>query len=89
MTPEAVLKLASDAGVLILTIAGPVLIAGLATGVAVSVVQAVTQVQETTLTFIPKLIATVAVFAAMGGWMLGQLVTFTTNLLTNLDQYAR
>ena len=89
MTPETVLKLASDAGMLILTIAGPVLIAGLVTGVGISIVQAVTQVQEMTLTFIPKLIVIVAVFATMGGWMLGQLLTFTTTLLMNLNQYAR
>ena len=89
MTPELVLKLAADAGILVLTIAGPVLLAGLVTGVAISILQAVTQVQEMTLTFIPKLVVVVAVFATMGGWMLGQLVTFTTTLLMNLEQYGR
>jgi flagellar biosynthetic protein FliQ len=74
---------------LILTLAGPVLVAGLVTGVAISILQAVTQVQEMTLAFIPKLIVTAVVFTTMGGWMLGQLVGFTTTLLMNLDQYAR
>lgn len=89
MTPELVLALGRDAGMLVLTLAGPVLIAGLVTGVAISILQAATQVQEMTLTFIPKLIVTAVVFATMGGWMLGQLVGFTTSLLMNLDQYAR
>lgn len=89
MTPDLVLKLATDAGMVILMIAGPVLLAGLVTGVGISILQAVTQVQEMTLTFIPKLVVIVAVFATMGGWMLGQLVGFTTTLLMNLDQYTR
>ena len=89
MTADAVLSLARDSSLLMLYVAGPVLGAGLVTGVIVSIFQAVTQVQEMTLTFIPKLIVIVAVFATMGGWMLGQLVGFTTTLLMNLDQYTR
>ena len=89
MTPDVVLSLGREAGMLVLILAGPVLLAGLVTGVAISIMQAVTQVQEMTLTFIPKLVVTAVVFAMMGGWMLGQLVGFTSTLLMNLGQFAR
>jgi flagellar biosynthetic protein FliQ len=89
MTPDLVLVLARDSGMMILAIAGPILLAGLVTGVAVSLFQAVTQIQEATLAFIPKLIAICAVIALLGHWMLTQLVGYTVNLLGNLQAYAR
>lgn len=89
MTPDAVVSLARDAGLMALTVAGPILLAGLVTGLAVSLLQAVTQLQDSTLTFIPKIIATLVVLAALGHWMLGQLLSFTTALLMNLHVYAR
>ncbi len=89
MTPDVVVSLARDSALLILYLAGPILAAGLVVGMAVSVFQAVTQIQEMTLTFIPKLIAVLAVLAVLGHWMLRQLLGFTTGLLSNLDMYAR
>jgi flagellar biosynthetic protein FliQ len=89
MTPDLVLSLARDSALQILVIAGPILGAGLVVGLAVSVFQAVTQIQEMTLTFIPKLIAVLAILALLGHWMLARLLGFTTALLMNLDQYAR
>ena len=85
MTPDAVLSLARDSSVVMLYVAGPVLAAGLVTGVIVSVFQAVTQVQEASLSFVPKLIAILLVFAFMGHWMLAQLVTYTVGLYSNLN----
>ena len=61
MTPDHVLSLGRDATLLMLLIAGPILAVGLIVGLAVSVFQAVTQIQEMTLTFIPKLIAILGV----------------------------
>ena len=58
-------------------VAVPMLLAGLVVGLVVSVFQAVTQIQEQTLSFIPKILALVAVIAIAGPWMLGQLVTYT------------
>jgi flagellar biosynthetic protein FliQ len=58
-------------------------------GLVVSVVQAVTQVQEASLTFIPKVAAVLGVIALLGHWMLGQMLGFTATLLTNLPMYAR
>ena len=89
MTPDAVLSLARDSSLLMLYVAGPVLGAGLVTGVIVSIFQAVTQVQEASLAFVPKLIAILLVFAFLGHWMLVQLVGYTVNLYSNLDVWAR
>ncbi len=89
MTPDLVMGLAHDATRLVLYLAGPVLLAGLVAGLAVSIVQAVIQVQELTLTFIPKMLAIMAVLTLLGHWMLGQLVGFTTTLLLNLGTYAK
>ena len=89
MTPDAVLSLARDSSLIMLYVAGPVLAAGLVTGVIVSIFQAVTQVQEASLAFVPKLIAILLVFAFMGHWMLAQLVTYTVALYSNLDAWSR
>jgi flagellar biosynthetic protein FliQ len=59
------------------------------TGVIVSIFQAVTQVQEASLSFVPKLIAVLLVLAFMGHWMLAQLVGYTVNLYSNLDVWGR
>jgi flagellar biosynthetic protein FliQ len=83
------MSLARDSAIEILMIAGPILGAGLLVGLIVSVFQAVTQIQEATLTFIPKLVAILAVLAFLGHFMLHRLLDFTTGLLANLDMYAR
>jgi flagellar biosynthesis protein FliQ len=89
MTPDVALSLARETSMLLLIIAGPVLAVGLVVGLAVSVFQAVTQIQEMTLTFIPKLLGIMLVMALLGHFMLDQLLVFTTTLLNNLDLYAR
>jgi len=89
MTPDTALALARDASWLVLVLAGPLLGAGLAVGLVVSVVQAVTQVQEASLSFIPKLAAVLAVIAVLGHWMLGQMLGFTATLLASLPTYAQ
>lgn len=89
MTPDAVLSLDRDSSLLMLYVAGPVLAAGLVSGVIVSVFQAVTQVQEPSLAFVPKLVAILLVLAFMGHWMLAQLVTYTVTLYSNLDAWGR
>jgi flagellar biosynthetic protein FliQ len=89
VNPDTVLSLGRDASLIMLYVAGPVLAAGLVTGVIVSVFQAVTQVQEASLSFVPKLAAILLVFAFMGHWMLAQLVTYTVTLYSNLDAWSR
>ena len=68
-------------------IAAPLLLATLVVGVLVSVLQTVTQIQEMSLTFIPKLITAVAVLLLAGPWMLKRLVNFSASLINSIPQY--
>ena len=67
----------------------PLLLVALVVGVVISLVQAATQVQEMTLSFAPKLGATVVVLLMMGPWMIGQLVDFTRELFQMLPQLVQ
>ena len=82
MDQDTVVNLASQAMSLALKVAGPLLLVGLAVGLAVSIFQAVTQIQEQSLTLIPKIVGIALVVVLLGPWMLGQLVSYTTNLYT-------
>ena len=64
----------------------PLLLAGLIVGLLVSLFQALTQIQEMTLSFIPKILATIAVLALGGPWMLSRLVDFTSELFRSIPQ---
>ena len=88
MTDVGVLELAQRAVALALMISAPVLGFGLVVGLIVSVFQAATQIQEMTLTFVPKIIAVAAAVVLFGPWMLKSMVTFTTKLLTSLPNLA-
>jgi flagellar biosynthesis protein FliQ len=68
-------------------ISAPVLLVTLVVGLLVSVLQVVTQVQEMSLTFIPKLIAAAAVLLLLGPWMLNRLVTFSAGLINGIPHY--
>ena len=74
--------LAREALWLTLTLAAPLLLAGLAIALIVSLFQAATQNLEPTLSFVPKLLVIAAVLAVLGGWMGGRLVEFTQELLS-------
>jgi flagellar biosynthetic protein FliQ len=63
-----------------LKVSGPLLAVSIAVGTVISLLQALTQVQEMTLTFVPKLVAIAAVIMIFGGWMLGELTEFTRRL---------
>jgi flagellar biosynthetic protein FliQ len=80
MDQDVVVSLAGEALALSTKIALPLLLAGLIVGLIVSVFQSVTQIQEQTLTFIPKIAATFAVLIVAGPWMLGQLVSYASEL---------
>jgi flagellar biosynthetic protein FliQ len=81
---DTVSHLATKAMILTLEVSAPFLIAGLAVGLIISIIQAATQIQEPTLSFIPKIIATGAVIAIGGPWMLSQLVGYTTDLYLSI-----
>ena len=84
MTQDTVVNLATQAMTLALEVAGPLLLCGLVVGLAVSLFQAVTSIQEQTLSFIPKIIALALVIVVLGPWMLDQLVNYATNLYTSI-----
>ncbi|MCW5620542.1 MAG: flagellar biosynthesis protein FliQ [Burkholderiales bacterium] len=84
MTPEIVINLVQQALQVTLLVSAPLLLAALATGLLVSVFQAATQINEMTLSFIPKLVAIFAVAVLAGPWMIGLIVDFTRRLLTSL-----
>jgi flagellar biosynthetic protein FliQ len=86
MNQDVVVSLTMDAISVAMKIALPMLMAGLVVGLIVSVFQAVTQIQEQTLAFIPKVVALVAIIAIFGPWMLGQLETYTTALWASIPQ---
>jgi len=80
MNQDTVVNLASQAMTLALKVGAPLLIAALVVGVIVSVFQAVTQIQEQSLSLIPKIVAVAIVLVVLGPWMLGQLVSYTAAL---------
>jgi len=89
MTEAYVLSLAQSAVMLVLILAGPVLLISLVIGLVISLIQAATQINEATMTFIPKIIGIVAVLLILGSWMLQQLLVFTSNIFTSLPNLAR
>lgn len=84
MTEAFVLTLAQQTIMLTLMLAGPVLLVSLLIGSLVSLVQAATQINEVTMTFIPKIAGIILVLLLLGSWMLQQILTFTSNLFTSL-----
>ena len=84
MNQDTVVNLATQAMTLGLEVAGPILIVGLIIGLAVSLFQAVTQIQEQSLSFIPKIIGLALVIVILGPWMLDRLINYTTNLYMSI-----
>jgi flagellar biosynthetic protein FliQ len=88
MNAELALELVRRSVMLALTVSAPLLATALLIGVAVSLVQALTQIQEQTLTFLPKLLGIGAVFLMVLPWMLRQLVQFIIEMIRMLPQAA-
>lgn len=83
MTPDNVIDLGQQALTITVMLAAPLLIAALATGLVVGLFQAATQIQEQTLSFIPKLLAMVVALVATGPWLLQTITDFTSDLIIN------
>jgi flagellar biosynthetic protein FliQ len=81
---DVITNIATHALAVTLKISMPFLLAGLIVGLIVSIFQAVTQIQEQTLAFIPKILVTGAVIALAGPWMLDQMVTYTHELFASI-----
>jgi flagellar biosynthesis protein FliQ len=84
MTPETVVTVGRHALEMTLMLAAPLLLTALAVGLIVGIFQAATQINEMTLSFIPKLLSMAAVLALTGPWMLRTLVEYTRNLIESI-----
>ena len=82
MTPEAVLAFGRMAMEILIAVAAPALLTALVVGLAVSLFQAVTQINESTLSFLPKLLAVLASLAIAGPWMISVLVDWIRQVIT-------
>ncbi|WP_028534018.1 flagellar biosynthesis protein FliQ [Paludibacterium yongneupense] len=84
MSPELVINIVQNAMSVLLMVAAPVLLVSLLVGLLVSVLQAATQINEMTLTFIPKLLALFLTLVLAGPWMLNTLIDYTTRLFQSI-----
>jgi flagellar biosynthetic protein FliQ len=89
MTPEFVVTFAKEAIILTILVSMPMLGLGLVVGLAISVFQAATSIQEMTLTFIPKILAVLLGLLFFAPWMLEKLTSFTERIITNIPMYIR
>lgn len=89
MTDQIVMEIGRNALMVSLLMAGPILGLSLIVGLGVSIFQAVTQINEATLTFVPKILAIFVVLAALGSWMINIMVSYTSNLFWFLPQLTR
>jgi flagellar biosynthetic protein FliQ len=84
MTPEYIITLSQETMLLVLYVSGPVLLVTLVVGLLVSIFQAVTQIHEMTLTFIPKILAVAALMLLLLPWMMQRMVDFTVQLISSI-----
>lgn len=89
MSVDNVIDIARGATIITLQLALPLLLFGLVVGVIVSILQAVTSIQEMTLTFVPKILAVILALVIFGPWMLQNIVAYTSRLFINLPFYVR
>ena len=88
MTPQMVVSIAREALMLTLMIAGPMLAIGLTIGLVVSIFQAVTQIQEMTLTFVPKIIGIALALLIFLPWMINKMTDFTRHMIEMIPGLA-
>jgi len=88
MTDTVVLEIALQAIVIAAKLCAPILLVTLGVGFAISLLQSVTQIQEVTLSFVPKLLAVALVILLAGNWMLAEMVSFTTTLFEMIPRLA-
>ena len=89
MTVEEVMAIASSALYLVIKVSAPILLVSLVVGLVISIFQTVTSIQEQTLTFVPKIIATFLALIILGNWMLNELSGFMVELWSDFSRYVR
>ena len=88
MNQAMILKLAKDTMQITLLVSGPLLITALVVGLVVSITQVVTSIQDITMSFVPRIIAVLVVFLLALPWMMNVLLSFTTQLFSQLGRYV-
>ena len=89
MNPELIVHISSETLKAILLISMPMLLSGLIVGIIISIIQVMTQIQEMTLTFVPKIIVVFITMMICGPWMLRKLMDFTINIFSNIPNIIR
>ena len=89
MSPDLVVDIAKEAIEITLYLSLPLLGIGLIVGLLVSVFQAVTQIQEATLTFVPKIVATLISLIFLLPWMMNKMMSYTEQIIVNIPRYIR
>lgn len=89
MSEDIVMQIATETMKTMMLIAGPMLVAAMVIGIIVSVLQAITQINEATLTFIPKMIAIIIVLAVMAPWMMEVLQNYSSEIFGNFAAWVR
>ncbi|MGM7681687.1 flagellar biosynthesis protein FliQ [Cytobacillus sp. Hm23] len=88
MNAQTVISLAETGVYTVLIVAGPLLLLALGVGLAVSIFQATTQIQEQTLAFIPKIVAVFIGLVIFGPWMLSRMISYTFDIFNNLHKFV-
>ena len=89
MTPSEAVSIAQNAITMALMLSAPLLLVGMAVGIAISLFQAVTQIQEMTLTFVPKIFAVMVTLLFFSSWMLAKIINYTESLIGSLPTIIR
>ncbi len=89
MTPDTIVGLMAETIKVTLMVAAPMLLVGLIVGVVISLFQAVTQIQEMTLVFVPKIVAVLVTLIAALPWIIGMLINYTQTLFTSIPSYVK
>jgi flagellar biosynthesis protein FliQ len=88
MNQAMILTLAKDTLQITLLVSGPLLVTALVVGLVVSITQVVTSIQDMTMSFVPRIIAVLLIFLLALPWMMNVLLSFTTQLFSQLDRYV-
>ncbi len=89
MTPDFIIGLARQAIETLLLVSLPILLLSLTVGLLISLFQAVTQIQEMTISFVPKIVITFLSLLIFGAWMIGKLVDFTREMIQMIPQWIQ
>lgn len=84
MSPEAVIDIGTQGLIIAAKLAAPVLVTALVVGFAISLLQSITQVQEVTLSFVPKIVAVGIALLIAGNWMIAEMIAFTTEMFARI-----